>query len=245
MTHSEDGSGIRVNGVVVNDDGMANAESAAVYELLRQQVLDRQLLPNDADDDAMAAAIEELLLREVAVPQVDEQACRRYFDAHAADYVVGERVGVRHILFGVTPAVPVPALLEQAQRVLQAVLAAPERIGELARQYSNCPSGAEGGHLGLLERGDTVPEFEQSLFGGPTIGVLPQLVRTRYGFHVVVIEAREAGRTLDYAQVQHQVAQQLQASALKRALSQYVQVLAGQADLAGVTLEQAETPLLR
>ncbi|WP_432719530.1 peptidylprolyl isomerase [Jeongeupia wiesaeckerbachi] len=244
MTQTE-AQDIRVNGVAVTDEGMANAESAAVYELLRQQVLNQQLLEDGADDDAMAAAIEQLLLRDVAVPQADDAACRRYFNAHAADYVLGERVGVRHILFGVTPGVPVAALLEQAQRVLQAVLAAPERIGELARQYSNCPSGAEGGHLGLLSRGDTVPEFEQSLFGGQTIGVLPQLVRTRYGFHVVVIEAREAGQALSYAQVQRQVAQQLQAAALKRALSQYVQVLAGQAELAGVALEQADSPLLR
>ncbi|AOY00165.1 hypothetical protein BJP62_06700 [Jeongeupia sp. USM3] len=237
--------GVCVNGIPVNEDGMANGESAAVYELLRQQVLHEQLLPDEADDEAMAAAIEQLLLRDVAVPMADDAACRRYFDAHEAEYVVGERIGVRHILFGVTPGVPVAALLEQAQRVLQAVLAAPERIGELARRYSNCPTGADGGSLGLLSRGDAVPEFEQALFGGRTIGVLPQLVRTRYGFHVVVIESREPGHALHYEQVQAQVARQLQTVALKRALSQYVQVLAGQAELTGVQLAQADSPLLR
>ncbi|GHD68692.1 peptidylprolyl isomerase [Jeongeupia chitinilytica] len=238
-------SPIRINGIAVDAGELASAESAAVYELLRQHAQAQGLLDPQAEDDDVQSAIEELLARDVVVPEVDEPACRRYFDAHAGDYVVGERVAVRHILFRVTQGVPVPALLNQAQQVLQAVLAEPGRMGEQARQYSNCPTGADGGALGWLARGDAVPEFEQRVFGGQTIGVLSQLVRTRYGFHVVAIEAREPGRALDFEQVRQQVSRQLQTGALKRALSQYVQLLAGKAEVEGVELAQADSPLLR
>ncbi|BCL76000.1 peptidyl-prolyl cis-trans isomerase [Jeongeupia sp. HS-3] len=234
-----------VNGQVLASDGMANVESAAVYELLRQRAVGLGLLDATADPEAVELAVEALLERDVQVPEADEAACRRFYDAHAADYVLGERVGVRHILFRMSPAVPVAALLNKAQEVLQEVLSQPALMSDCARRWSNCPSSEAGGSLGLLSRGDTAPEFEQAVFGGQSIGVLPQLVRTRYGFHVVAVDAREPGKQLSFEQVKLQVSRQLHAAALKRALSQYVQLLAGEAQLSGVELEQADSPLLR
>jgi len=59
---------------------------------------------------------------------------------------------------------------------------------------SNCPSGQQGGNLGQIGRGDTVPEFKKALFRlGPT-GLLRELVKTRYGFHIVAIDRRIPGK---------------------------------------------------
>ncbi|MDI9682739.1 peptidylprolyl isomerase, partial [Burkholderia cenocepacia] len=69
----------------------------------------------------------------------------------------------------------------------------PRRIERIARASSNCPSAEMGGSLGQLLRGDTVPEFEAALFDTDGIGVLPTLVNTRFGFHIVRIERRVPG----------------------------------------------------
>jgi peptidyl-prolyl cis-trans isomerase C len=91
-------------------------------------------------------------------------------------------VHARHILFQVTPSVNVPEVRARAEQTLAEVLAAPEVFETRAAQLSNCPSGQTGGNLGQIGRGDTAPEFERAVFRlGPT-GILPELVKSRYGF---------------------------------------------------------------
>jgi peptidyl-prolyl cis-trans isomerase C len=115
----------------------------------------------------------------------------------------------------------------------------PSRFTELAGRHSNCPSGERGGNLGQLSRGECVPEFKQALFEGRATGVLPRLVKTRFGFHIVAIDQRMAGRLVPYEAVREQVAAQLYAAVQEKALKQYVQILAGRA---GVELPGTETP---
>ena len=57
-------------------------------------------------------------------------------------------------------------------------------FGELATEYSECPSGKDGGDLGEFGRGDMVPEFDEVVFElevGDTSGV----VETAFGYHLI------------------------------------------------------------
>ena len=90
-----------------------------------------------------------------------------------------------------------------------------------------------------------VPEFERALFNGTWTGIHGQLVKTRYGFHIVAVDHRAPGRRVPFEAVQQQVAERLRASVLQRALAQFVAVLAGQADIRGVDLRAAPTPLVQ
>jgi peptidyl-prolyl cis-trans isomerase C len=175
----------------------------ACTELLRQAAHRAGLL--DAADDPPPStachqrgrhrAIEALLERELRCPSPRRglpPPPRRARRAPAH----GERVQLRHVLFAVTPGVDVRAA--QARRGLPARPALPrageaDRFAEAARQTSNCPSGAEGGDLGWLARADCAPEFAREVFGHPEVGVLPRLVHSRFGLHVVEVLAREPG----------------------------------------------------
>ncbi|MBN9406366.1 MAG: peptidylprolyl isomerase [Burkholderiales bacterium] len=236
---------LAVNGVPVDPASWPSPQLAAVHELLRQRAQALQLLAEGADAQAVAQAIEQLLLREVAVPEPTPAECRRWYDAHLARYRSGELVHARHILFQVTPGTPVPAVRAQAERTLKELMAQPALFGERARTQSNCPSGAQGGQLGQLQRGATVPEFEQALFSGTQLGVLPGLVNTRYGFHIVAVDQRVPGEQLPFEAVHERVAAELRNAAERRALGQYVRVLAGQAELDGVALDAAASPLVQ
>ncbi len=131
------------------------------------------------------------------MPEPSEEACRRHHAAHEARYRTGERVRVRHILFAVTPGVDVVALRKRAETVLLDVRChdgqAGDGFAEAAREWSNCPSGAQGGELGWLARADCAPEFARELFGHVEVGVLPRLVHSRFGLHVVEVLEREPG----------------------------------------------------
>jgi len=236
---------VSINGVAIDPDAAVGARAAAVRELLRQNALAEGLLADDADEAAIDGAIERLLDREVTTPEPDTAACRRYYDAHPDQFVSGELVVARHILFQVAPGTPIPALRAKAETTLSDLLRAPGRFESLAREYSNCPSAQHGGSLGQIQRGEMDPEFEQVLFNGTWSGVHGQLVKTRFGFHIVAVDQRAAGRRVPFEAVQQQVAERLRISVLERALAQYVAVLAGQADVRGVDLGAAPTPLVQ
>lgn len=237
---------LSVNGIAVAVEAGHPAELAAARELLRQRAVTVGLLETAAEDEAAVdAAIEALLEREVATPVPTEAECRRYYEQNRREFESGDLVNARHILFQVTPQVNVPQMRARAEQTLNELLARPDRFAALAAELSNCPSGQQGGNLGQVGRGDTVPEFEQALFKlGPT-GILRELVKTRYGFHVVAIDRRIPGNLLPFEMVRERIAERLAAAVEEKALRQYVSVLAGQAEVEGVDLAASASPLVQ
>ncbi|MFA9441427.1 peptidylprolyl isomerase [Uliginosibacterium sp. sgz301328] len=233
-----------INGVTVESHTPGDLRAAAVQELLRQEAVAEGLLEPSASDDATAEALEALLEKHVSVPSPDEAELGRYFDAHRTRYSNGELVFASHILLQMTPGTPVAALLARAESLLHQVQANPARFEQIARENSNCPSAELGGSIGQVQRGDTVPEFESALFADGSVGLWPSIVRTRYGFHIVRIDRREAGRQLPFEAARERVAQDLQRQTLAQALQQYVRIVAGRSDIQGVDLDGASSPLI-
>ena len=248
----------RINGVALHTEAETLApeelRQRACTELLRQAAQRAGLLdaadaptPDGVISEAAAAAIEALLERELKIPEPDEAACRRHHAAHESAYSPGERVRVRHILFAVTPGVDVAALRKHAEPVFLDVRCQedPEAFAEAARKWSNCPSGADGGDLGWLAAADCAPEFAREIFGRAEVGVLPRLVHSRFGLHVVEVLERVPGTPQPFAAVCGAVALSLRQQAYVTALRQYLRLLAGGAALEGVELDAAATPLVR
>lgn len=237
---------VSVNGRDVVVEPETTNELAATHELLRQRAIAVGLLDRESTDEAtIDHAVEELLAREVITPHPTEEECRRYYEGHPQEFQSGDLVHARHILFQVTPLVRVPEIRLRAEQTLQELLREPERFAAVARGMSNCPSGQHGGNLGQIARGDIVPEFEKALFGLGPIGLLREVVRTRFGFHIVAVDQRIPGAKLPFEVVREAIAERLHALVEEKALRQYVSVLAGQADIQGADLNGAETPLVQ
>ena len=251
---------LRVGHIVLADNVAALTEAEcrqrASLELLRQATIDEGLLA--ADDpapqdgvlsEAAAEAIDVWLAQNLRVPEPDEASCRRHHAAHTSQYAVGELVQARHILFAVTPGVDVKLLRLRAEQALLDVRSEPRRFGEVARELSNCPTGEQGGDLGWLSATDCAPEFASELFakdgGSANVGVLPRLVHSRFGLHVVEVLARDPGRQQPFEAVRDAVAQSLRQQVWVTALRQAMQLLASRWVVQGVDLDTAESPLLQ
>jgi peptidyl-prolyl cis-trans isomerase C len=226
-------------------------------EAVRAGLLDAAEAPpqDGVPTEAAAAAIEQLVERELVLPDPDETALRRHHAANPARFGgTGERVRLRHVLFAVTPGVDVKALRERAEACLIDLRASgpggsrasgpggsrasgpgeptagadrDRRFAKAARELSNCPSAAEGGELGWLAAADCAPEFAREIFFGHTeVGVLPRLVHSRFGLHVVEVLERQAGQAPPFEAVREAVARSLGAQAYVTALQQYLRVLA-------------------
>lgn len=201
----------------------ANEHAKPDLETVRARLLARaaQLGLQGADD----AVIEQLIVREVPEAEPGEAECRRYYEANLRRFTAGELVEASHILFAVTPRVPPERLRAKAAEVHARATREPQRFPELAREFSNCPSAAQGGALGQLGRGDAVPEFETAVLEGEALGVLPDLVSTRFGFHVVQVARRIPGKRLPYEEAKAQVAAVLRRLGEERAIGEYVRRL--------------------
>lgn len=235
-----------VNGVAVAADGAESLEFATVRELLRQRAVAAGALADDVEDDeGVGAGIERLLGDEVGIPMPTGEECRRYYETHRQEFRSGDLVHARHILFQVTPSVSIPVIRARAEQALGELLADPDRFADMARELSNCPSGAQGGNLGQLSRGETVPEFEEALFRLDSAGILNGLVKTRFGFHIVAVDKSILGEILPFEMARERIEGLLKGAVEERALRQYVSILAGQAEIDGVELDAAATPLVQ
>ena len=263
---------VRVNGAVITEHAI-NAEiqyhPAGSLEQAREEaaraLVIRELLLQAADslgitepdplEDAgdreaethEAGLIRTVIAREVKVPEPDEATCRRYYENNLRRFRSADLFEAAHILF---PADPEDAeAMAEAKEAATAALARarerPDAFAALARELSACPSGQDGGSLGQLTRGSTVPEFETFLLNLEPGQICPVPVRTRYGYHVLRLDRRIDGRQLPFEVVRDKIAEYLRERVWRRAVSQYLSLLIGQADIEGLELEGARSPLVQ
>lgn len=231
----------------------AAARALVVRELLVQEAVRIGLAASpqalgegrrETDEDAL---VRVLLEREVSAPMADEAACRRYYEQNRQKFRSETLFEARHVLF----AAPEQnrAARERAKDDALAVLAelreAPENFADLAARYSACPSSGQGGSLGQLGRGSTVPEFEAALHGLQPGQFSAEPVATRFGYHLILLERRIEGQQLPFEHVTQRIAAWLEAASWSRAVSQYIGILAGRANISGIALNAADGPLVQ
>ncbi len=243
-----------VNGYELNDAEMDNElpahqdagdplKSAMTALVLRRVLLDEARTAGlSGNDESM---IDSLLEAEVKVPVPGREECLRQYQAYPSRFTVGELVEASHILFQVTAAVDLDGLRLHAQDILDQLLEQPERFAEMAKRNSNCPSAEVGGNLGQLARGTCVPEFEKCLFTASPGSIVPHLVETRFGLHIVQLGRRAEGRLMAFEDVQGRIADAMHAASYQHALRQYLQLLVGRAEISGIEMPGADSPLLQ
>ncbi|SFC41683.1 peptidyl-prolyl cis-trans isomerase C [Pseudoalteromonas denitrificans DSM 6059] len=72
---------------------------------------------------------------------------------------------------------------------LKAQIEAGADFAVIAKQYSNCPSSAEGGDLGEFGPGMMVPEFDKVVFSAP-VNTVQGPVKTQFGYHLLEVTSR-------------------------------------------------------
>lgn len=75
---------------------------------------------------------------------------------------------------------------EQEAKNLKTRIDNGENFRALAKEYSLCPSGQQGGDLGFFGHGKMVQEFEDAAFSTP-VGQVSQPVETEYGWHLIKV----------------------------------------------------------
>ncbi|AQZ96257.1 peptidylprolyl isomerase [Halopseudomonas phragmitis] len=255
---------VRVNGIELDPEAIARemqyhpAENRedAIY-LAAQALVIRELLDQRAAElgvevrPAAGETAEEALIRgllecEVQVPEADEASLQRFYQANQARYCSAPLVAASHILLAV-PAEDAVGRSQQREVALQLISQlqeAPERFAELTKRHSDCPSKEQGGALGQISQGQTVPEFERQLLRLPE-GLSAQPLESRYGLHIVRVDQRIDGRQLPYEHVRDSIARELGERVWRKAVVQYLETLMAEAEIEGIVLRAADSPLVQ
>jgi peptidyl-prolyl cis-trans isomerase C len=227
-----------------HQDAKDPMQSAMTALVLRRLMLDAaQKL--DLYDENEEALFDRLLDHEVKVPAPTAEECLQHYQNHPERFTVGELVEANHILFQVTPGVDLAGLRLHANAVLQTLLADPSGFALAAKENSNCPSAELGGNLGQLSRNATVPEFDRALFSSAANSIIPYLVETRFGLHIIQVGRKVAGKLIPFDDVHASLAQAMVEASRTQATRQYLQLLVGQAKISGIDLAGADSPLVQ
>jgi peptidyl-prolyl cis-trans isomerase D len=144
--------------------------------------------------------------------QVTHDELSSYYNQHRDQYRVAEQAKVSHILIkaplpGPDGKVDGKGVAEAQRRAedLLKQLKAGAKFEELAKKYSEDPGSAkEGGSLGWIGKGRTVPEFEKAAFSLP-IGQMSDLVKSSYGFHIIRVDDRQDAHMKTLEEVRDQI----------------------------------------
>ena len=157
-----------------------------------------------------------------------------YYDQHRDDYRVPEQVNVSHILIKTPLPGPDgkvdPKGVEEARKKAEDVLKqvkAGGNFAELAKKYSEDPgSGKNGGSLGWIGKGRTVPEFEKAAFSLAK-GATSDLVQSSYGFHIIRVDDKQAAHVKSLDEVKDQIEGAIKQQKAAQAVDQSGQCVAG------------------
>ena len=78
-------------------------------------------------------------------------------------------------------------LEEKAAEIMASIEKGDIAFEDAAKEYSSCPSNAQGGDLGEFGRGQMVPEFDQVAFEAE-VGKVVGPVKTQFGYHLIKVE---------------------------------------------------------
>lgn len=256
--------GIEVNGIKISPEEI-NAEvqyhpaeslTTAKYNAMRALVVRELLIQRAAElglcqhEEAIKnpdKIIEDLLAQEIEIPEADGETIRRYYDNNKSRFFTSPLFEVSHILFLAPPDnedARSDAFLK-AEKAIATLRKEPHLFEAMAKDQSACSSAKDGGRLGQISRGQTMPAFEAALFQMKAGDVSYEPVATEVGYHIIKVHQRADGQQLPFENVAEWITGELKDRSWKKAVHQYIQLLAGRSKISGFRMEGVKTPLIQ
>lgn len=256
--------GIEVNGIKISPDEI-NAEVqyhpaeslfSAKYEAMKALVIREILIQRAAElglckrNEAVKKPdeiIEALLEQEITAPKADEEICLRYYENNKSKFFTSPLFEVSHILY-LAPPEDEEARKEakfKADTALAKIKKAPDLFASIAREESGCSSAKDGGMLGQISKGQTMPAFETALFQMREGDISEEPVASEVGYHIIKVHEYAEGAQLPYESVAEWIKNDLEQKSWNKAFQQYVQLLAGRSKISGFRFEGVKSPLVQ
>jgi peptidyl-prolyl cis-trans isomerase C len=193
--------------------GMDVGREEAFRQALQQAGLTEEELRAQLRDQLPVQKVQERVAGDAEASQ--EEVERFYEENKEAQFTTPEQRCARHILFNKDQRAKAEEVKGQLQNGAD--------FAELAKEYSQDPGSAEnGGDLGCLGQGETVPNFEEALFNAEE-GEVVGPVETEFGYHVIEITDVQQQSTQPLSEVEGQIREQLSSDIQSQEFAAWIQ----------------------
>jgi peptidyl-prolyl cis-trans isomerase SurA len=156
---------------------------------------------------------------------VTDDEIAKYYEAHKAEFVRPEQVGLREIVVSTEGKKPeeIPDLKKKAELALKRVQDG-EDFGEIAKRLSDGSTKSQGGFLGIYKRGELSKELEDRVFKMKR-NELTEVMETKQGFLVLqVMEHYDEGQQ-SLAKVKNEINEKIYSERMEPAMREYLKTL--------------------
>ena len=166
--------------------------------------------------------VQKLVQELQQVPPITDQEIEAYYRENESSYST-TTLRARHILVRDE---------KLAAEILAEVEADPESFGELAEEHSiDTASSRKGGDLGFFGPGRMVAPFERAAFALQEPGDLSEVVKTQYGYHIILLDERREGPLRPLDQVSERIRASLRQQKVRIRTQDYYDRLKAEANL--------------
>jgi parvulin-like peptidyl-prolyl isomerase len=186
-------------------------QAGLTEEELREQI--REQLP-----------VQKVQVRVAGDAEASQEEVEQFYEENKKlQFTTPEQRCARHILFNKDQR-------EKAEEV-KGQLQNGADFAELAKEFSQDPAGAEnGGDLGCLGKGETVPSFEEAVFNARQ-GEIVGPVESEFGYHLIEVTDIKERSTQPLSEVETQIREQLSTDEQAQKFSAWVQEQKEQRDV--------------
>lgn len=200
-----------------------HSEDAFLRELKKSGFTRESYRENLKEELSVKLWVAETITKKISI---SEEEIHDYYVNNPHRFTRPEEVLVRHVLIKVAPdadQVEVAAARKRIEQVLAQTKQGAD-FAALAKKYSQGANAQRGGSLGYLPRGRVVKPFEDAAFALKP-GELSDVVRTRYGFHIIKMAARRGGGVVSEQAAAPSIRAHLSQVKVRQAVMQRVQTL--------------------
>jgi len=154
---------------------------------------------------------------------VSEEESQSFYKGHPELFKAAEQVRASHILVKIDAQAD-EATRGEARKKIETVeqqLQKGQDFATLAKDFSDCPSKAQGGDLGYFTRGKMVKPFEDAAFGLKT-GEVSEIVETQFGYHLIKVTDRKPEGILPFEEVKEKLTAYLTRQRVQEQVKLYV-----------------------
>lgn len=197
----------------------------AFQSALDEQGLSVEQIKNELKRDM---GIQNLVERDfIPTIAVTEEETRTFYDGNLDAMQQPLEFRAAHILITVDEDASEEEKAERRQKAesIRNMVEMGQDFGELAAKNSGDPgSKDDGGELGWMAEGDTVPPFEAAMKSLEP-GELSGIVETRYGYHIIKLEERRGGGAMPYEEVKGRIEEFLKQRGLQERIQEELEIL--------------------
>lgn len=189
-------------------------------EELKEKLRQEKISYESFRESIRNAIVRERVLQRMVTPELNlsERMLKDYYEHHKSEFAT-EEVRLRQIFVSNIRR----DSKERVEKAYELILRG-HPFEEVAREYSDEPSGKYGGDIGFVKRNELIPELREAL-RGKREGQITEIVRSPYGYHILKLEEIKSSDPPSFEELKDEIRRRVILEETQKRYREYVEKL--------------------